>query len=55
MNNPFDITVIWGGTLVFLMAKLKRKPYKMTHIKQNANERIKRLGVYYMCIDALPL
>ena len=55
MNNPFDITVIWGGTLVFLMAKLKRKPYEVTCIKQDEAERIKRFGVYYMCIDDLPL
>ena len=52
MNN---ITVVWGGTLAILMAKLKGNPYKVTHIKQDAAERIKRLGVYYMCIDDLPL
>ena len=40
------LTVIWSGTLDFLMAKLKRKPYEVT--------RIKRLGIYYMCIDDLP-
>ena len=50
-----DITVVWGGTLAFLMAKLKRNFYKVTRIKQDAAERIKRLGVYYMCIDDLPL
>jgi hypothetical protein len=50
-----DITVVWGGTLAFLMAKLKRNLYKVTRIKQDAAERIKRLGVYYMCIDDLPL
>ena len=50
-----DITVVWGGTLAFLMAKLKGKPYTVTRIKQDAAERIKRLGVYYMCIDYLPL
>ena len=50
-----NFTVVWGGTLVFLMAKLKRKPYEITRIKQDEVERIKRLGVYYMCIDDLPL
>ena len=50
-----NFTVVWGGTLAFLMAKLKRKPYKVTNIKQDDVERIKRLGVYYMCIDDLPL
>ena len=50
-----DITVVWGGTLAFLMAKLKGNLYKVSRIKQDAAERIKRLGVYYMCIDDLPL
>ena len=50
-----DITVVWGGTLAFLMAKLKGNLYTVTRIKQDAAERIKRLGVYYMCIDDLPL
>ena len=50
-----NFTVVWGGTLAFLMAKLKRKPYKVTRIKQDESERIKSLGVYYMCIDDLPL
>ena len=50
-----NITVIWGGILALLLAKLKRKPYKVTRIKHDVNERIKRLGVYYMCIDDLPL
>ena len=50
-----NFTIVWGGTLAVLMAKLKRKPYKVTRIKQDDAERIKRLGVYYMCIDDLPL
>ena len=47
--------IIWGGTLVVLLARLKRKPYKVTRIKHDAKAQIKRLGVYYMCIDDLPL
>ena len=50
-----NITVVWGGTLAVILAKLKRKPYKVTRIKHDEAERIKRLGVYYMCIDDLPL
>ena len=50
-----NFTVVWGGTLAFLMAKLKRKPYEVTRIKHDVAERIKRLGVYYMSIDDLPL
>ena len=50
-----NITVVWGGTLAVILAKLKRKPYEVTRIKHDEAERIKRLGVYYMCIDDLPL
>ena len=50
-----NFTVVWGGTLAFLMAKLKGKPYEVTRIKHDIAERIKRLGAYYMCIDDLPL
>ncbi len=34
---------------------IKRKPYEMNRIKHDVKNRIKRLGVYYMCIDDLPL
>ena len=50
-----NITVVWGGTLAVILARLKRKPYEVTRIKHDEAERIKRLCVYYMCIDDLPL
>ena len=50
-----NITVVWGGTQALLLAKLKRKPYEVTRIKHDVKDRIKRLSVYYMCIDDLPL
>ena len=50
-----NITVVWYGTLAALMTKLRRKPYKVTRIKHDVKKQIKRLGVYYMCIDDLPL
>ena len=49
------MTIVWGGTLAVLMAKLKGNPYKVTYIKHDVSEQIKRLGVYYMCIDDLPI
>ena len=49
------MTIIWSGTLAILLAKLKRKPYEITCIKHDVKDQIKRLGVYYMCIDNLPL
>ena len=50
-----NITVVWGGTLAVILAKLKRKTYEVTRIKHDEAERIKRLGIYYMYIDDLPL
>lgn len=50
-----NITVVWGGTLAVILARLKRKPYEVTRIKHDVKDRIKRLSVYYMCIDDLPL
>lgn len=50
-----NITVVWGGTLAEILAKLKRKTYEVTCIKHDEAERINRLGVYYMYIDNLPL
>ena len=50
-----NMSIVWGGTLAILLARLKRKPYEVIHIKRDESNRIKRLGVYYMCIDDLPL
>ena len=50
-----NITVVWGGMLAVILANLKRKTYEVTRIKHDEAERIKRLGIYYMCIDDLPL
>ena len=49
------MTVVWYGTLALLLNQLQRKPFKVTRIRHDEAERIKRLGVYYMCIDDLPL
>ena len=55
METANDMTIVWGGTLALLLAKLKRMPYEVTRFKHDAKAQIKRLGVYYMCIDDLPL
>lgn len=52
-NN--NMTIVWGGTLALLLARLKKKPYEVIRIEHDAKAQIKRLGVYYMCIDDLPL
>lgn len=49
------MTIVWYGPLVLLLNRLQSNPFKVTYIKHDKLKRIKRLGVYYMCIDDLPL
>lgn len=49
------MTIVWGGMLVILLNRLQQPPYRITRIKHDENEQIKRIGVYYMCIDDLPI
>ncbi len=49
------MTVIWGGTLAILLAMFTRSLFKISKIKFSEEDQIKRIGVYYMCIDDLPL
>ncbi len=50
-----DMTVIWGGTLAVLLNKLWKPTYKAVRETYSVEDQIKRIGVYYMCIDDLPL
>lgn len=47
--------VIWGGSLAVLLSQLRKSAYKIEHIIINTDKDITRIGVYYMCIDDLPL
>lgn len=49
------MTVIWGGTLAILLARLRKSLFRVDRIKYNVEDQYKRIGVYYMCIDDLPL
>ena len=49
------MTIIWGGTLVVLLNKLWRTSYKVVRENYSVEDQIKRIGVYFMCIDDLPL
>ena len=49
------MTVIWGGTLAILLARLRKKLFRVDKLRYNVDDQIKRIGVYYMCIDDLPL
>ena len=49
------MTVIWGGTLAVLLSRLRKRLYRVDKLKYNVEDQIKRIGVYYMCIDDLPI
>ena len=49
------MTVIWGGTLAVLLARLRKSLFRVDKLSCSVEDRIKRLGVYYMCIDDLPI
>lgn len=49
------MTIVWSGALAIILSRLQRTPYRVTRIRHDANEQIKRLGLYYMYIDDLPL
>ena len=46
-----NTTIIWGGALAILLSWLQRTPYNVTLIKHDVEAQIKRIGIYYMCID----
>ena len=51
----YFMTIIWGGTLAIHLNRFRLKLFRVTKIKHDIDAQIKRIGVYYMCIDDLPL
>ena len=49
------MTVIWVGTLATLLSRLQKKLFRVERLKYSVEDHIKRIGVYYMCIDDLPI
>lgn len=49
------MTIIWGGTLAILLARLRKRLFRVDKIKYSVEDQIKKIGVYFMCIDNLPL
>ena len=49
--------IVWGGFLAILLSRinLQKTTYRIENIKYSTDDQIKRIGVYYMCIDDLPL
>lgn len=49
------MTITWCGALAVLLKSIKETIYQEEKITNCSKDQIKRLGVYYMCIDDLPL
>ena len=49
------MTIVWGGTLAVLLSRVKKRPFRISRLRYSIEDQIKRIGVYYMCIDDLPL
>ena len=47
--------IIWGCSLAVLLNKLWKNLFRLERIKESCQETVKRYGVYYMCIEDLPL
>ena len=54
-SYAMDTIVIWGGTLAILLNRFMRSLYNVEKVMFSEKEQFKRVGVYYMCIDDLPL
>ncbi|MBR2554448.1 MAG: hypothetical protein IKE94_06260 [Aeriscardovia sp.] len=54
-SYAMDTIVVWGGTLAILLNRFMRSLYKVEKVMFSEKEQFKRVGVYYMCIDDLPL
>ena len=49
------MTITWCGSLAFLLNQLRKSLFRTEHIPFIYNDKIKRIGVYYMCLDNLLL
>ena len=50
-----SVTVIWAVPLAVYLRRLASAPYNINIVPFNIEAYAKRIGVYYMCIDDLPL
>jgi len=49
------MVTVWYGSMAVLLNKLWRRLIKPVREEFSAANQIKRIGVYFMCIDDLPL
>ena len=47
------MVITWLGSLAVLIRLHWRRIFKPTRFELNPQDKIKRIGVYYMCIDDL--
>lgn len=47
--------VVWTGNLGIILNQLRKRLFRTEKCKYSIQNQIKRIGVYYMCIDDLPL
>lgn len=44
------MTIAWCGSLSFLLNQLRKSLFRTENIPFIYNDKIKRIGVYYMCL-----
>ena len=49
-SGGITMTIIWGGTLAVVLSVISKNTYRLIKARFNVKDRIKRLGVYYMCL-----
>ncbi|MBR1904961.1 MAG: hypothetical protein IJ819_00670 [Clostridiales bacterium] len=49
------MVIIWAAPLAVCLKRLLKKPIRIQKISFNTRDFVKRIGVYYMCIDDLLL
>lgn len=49
------MVITWVASLAFLLNKLWKSLFRVEKIEDSYENTIKRYGVYYFCIDDLPL
>lgn len=47
--------IVCTGNLAVILNQLRRRLFRTEKCKYSIQNQIKRIGVYYMCIDDLPL
>ncbi|MBR1907089.1 MAG: hypothetical protein IJ819_11645 [Clostridiales bacterium] len=49
------MVIIWAAPLAVCLKRLIKKPIRIQKLSFSDKDFVKRIGVYYMCIDDLPL